>query len=267
MVGSLGLSETAYGLGASLFFLGYFLFEVPANVFLERVGARIWFARIMITWGIVTVLLGFTQGTAMFLRAALPARRRGGRLLPRRAVRPDPVVPASAPGADDRLVHDRQRHRQRGRCGDRRRAAGLDGLLASSRAGSGCSWPPARRRSSWPRWCCSSCRTAPRPPPGCRRPSATGSPARSGRARGRRPHDHGNPFAALLDRGADARRGLRLPAARRLRPGLLAPHRGQGFGVSNLTNGFLNIIPWLATAFALWWVPRHAARTGRRATP
>ena len=58
MVGSLGLSETAYGLGASLFFIGYFLFEVPANVFLERVGARIWFARIMITWGIVTVLLG-----------------------------------------------------------------------------------------------------------------------------------------------------------------------------------------------------------------
>ena len=79
MVGSLGLSETAYGLGASLFFLGYFLFEVPANVFLERVGARIWFARIMITWGIVTVLLGFTQGTAMFyvLRFLLGAAEAG----------------------------------------------------------------------------------------------------------------------------------------------------------------------------------------------
>lgn len=66
MVGALGLSETAYGLGASLFFLGYFLFEVPANVFLEKVGARVWFARIMFTWGLVTILLGFTQGTTMF---------------------------------------------------------------------------------------------------------------------------------------------------------------------------------------------------------
>ena len=79
MVGSLGLSETAYGLGASLFFLGYFLFEVPANVFLERVGARIWFARIMVTWGIVTILLGFTQNAAMFyvLRFLLGAAEAG----------------------------------------------------------------------------------------------------------------------------------------------------------------------------------------------
>lgn len=54
MVGSLGLSETAYGLGASLFFLGYFLFEVPSNVILHRVGARVWIARIMITWGVIS---------------------------------------------------------------------------------------------------------------------------------------------------------------------------------------------------------------------
>ncbi|MBE7248461.1 MAG: MFS transporter, partial [Actinomycetospora chiangmaiensis] len=66
MVGSLGLSETAYGLGASLFFLGYFLFEVPANVFLERVGARIWFARIMITWGLVGVAMAFVVGPYSF---------------------------------------------------------------------------------------------------------------------------------------------------------------------------------------------------------
>ncbi|MFC6050112.1 MFS transporter, partial [Methylobacterium hispanicum] len=66
MVGDLGLSESVYGLGASLFFLGYFLFEVPANVILERVGARRWFARIMFTWGLITILLGFTQNTSMF---------------------------------------------------------------------------------------------------------------------------------------------------------------------------------------------------------
>src|ERR671926_1693050 len=61
MVSDLGLSEYAYGLGASLFFIGYFFFEVPSNVILERVGARIWFTRIMATWGLITILLGFTQ--------------------------------------------------------------------------------------------------------------------------------------------------------------------------------------------------------------
>src|SRR6476659_538109 len=66
MVGDLGLSEYAYGLGASLFFIGYFLFEVPSNFIMEKVGARRWFARIMISWGLVTLALAFTQNTAMF---------------------------------------------------------------------------------------------------------------------------------------------------------------------------------------------------------
>ncbi|MFL6933709.1 MAG: MFS transporter, partial [Xanthobacteraceae bacterium] len=66
MVGDLGLSEYAYGLGASLFFIGYFFFEVPSNVIMEKVGARRWFARIMISWGLVTIALAYTQNTAMF---------------------------------------------------------------------------------------------------------------------------------------------------------------------------------------------------------
>lgn len=66
MVGALGMSEYAYGLGASLFFIGYFLFEVPSNLFLNRFGASRWFARIMITWGIVTVALAYTQNPTMF---------------------------------------------------------------------------------------------------------------------------------------------------------------------------------------------------------
>jgi MFS family permease len=66
MVGALGLSEAAYGLGAGLFFLGYFLFEVPSNLLLERVGARAWFARIMASWGLVTVLLAFVRSEAAF---------------------------------------------------------------------------------------------------------------------------------------------------------------------------------------------------------
>src|SRR6202790_4352495 len=56
---ALGFSEAAFGLGAGLFFVGYFLFEVPSNIFLERVGARIWIARIMITWGIVSAAFAF----------------------------------------------------------------------------------------------------------------------------------------------------------------------------------------------------------------
>src|ERR1700743_1834318 len=56
---ALGLSEAAFGLGAGLFFVGYFIFEVPSNIFLERVGARVWIARIMITWGIVSAAFAF----------------------------------------------------------------------------------------------------------------------------------------------------------------------------------------------------------------
>ncbi|MBY2988405.1 MFS transporter, partial [Rhizobium leguminosarum] len=66
MVDALGMSEYAYGLGASLFFIGYFLFEVPSNLFLDKLGARVWFARILVSWGIVTIALAFTQNATMF---------------------------------------------------------------------------------------------------------------------------------------------------------------------------------------------------------
>jgi MFS transporter, ACS family, tartrate transporter len=62
----LGLSAAAYGLGAGLFFIGYFFFEVPSNVILHRVGARIWIARIMITWGVVASATAFVQGEISF---------------------------------------------------------------------------------------------------------------------------------------------------------------------------------------------------------
>jgi ACS family tartrate transporter-like MFS transporter len=62
----LGLSSAAYGLGAGLFFIGYFFFEVPSNVILHRVGARLWIARIMITWGVVASATAFVQGEISF---------------------------------------------------------------------------------------------------------------------------------------------------------------------------------------------------------
>jgi MFS transporter, ACS family, tartrate transporter len=62
----LGFSEAVYGLGAGIFFIGYFLFEVPSNLILERVGARVWIARIMITWGIISMAMFFVQGPMSF---------------------------------------------------------------------------------------------------------------------------------------------------------------------------------------------------------
>src|SRR5262245_35469301 len=55
----LGLSDSVYGTGAGLFFLGYFLFEIPSNLILERVGARVWIARIMIVWGLLSMGMMF----------------------------------------------------------------------------------------------------------------------------------------------------------------------------------------------------------------
>ncbi|MFY1666117.1 MFS transporter [Pseudomonas sp. Pseu.R1] len=62
----LSLSDTAYGLGASLFVIGYVLFEVPSNIMLYKVGARRWIARIMISWGIATALMVFVNADWQF---------------------------------------------------------------------------------------------------------------------------------------------------------------------------------------------------------
>ena len=62
----LNISATAYGFGAGIFFLSYFLFEVPSNLFLERFGARRWIARIMFTWGILSGAMAFIGGEYSF---------------------------------------------------------------------------------------------------------------------------------------------------------------------------------------------------------
>jgi MFS family permease len=66
MASALHLSDAVYGLGAGIFFLGYFLFEVPSNLILHRVGARVWIARIMVSWGVVSALTMFVTTPAMF---------------------------------------------------------------------------------------------------------------------------------------------------------------------------------------------------------
>jgi D-galactonate transporter len=69
----LAFSDTVYGIGAGVFFIGYFLFEVPSNLILERVGARIWIARIMILWGLLSSATMFVNSASTFyaLRFAL----------------------------------------------------------------------------------------------------------------------------------------------------------------------------------------------------
>ena len=66
MLADLGFSDSVYGLGAGIFFLGYFLFEVPSNLLLEKLGARIWIARIMITWGLISAAMMFVRTPGMF---------------------------------------------------------------------------------------------------------------------------------------------------------------------------------------------------------
>ena len=62
----LGFSETVFGLGAGVFFLGYFLFEVPSNILMHKVGARVWIARIMITWGILSAAFMYVETPMQF---------------------------------------------------------------------------------------------------------------------------------------------------------------------------------------------------------
>jgi ACS family tartrate transporter-like MFS transporter len=99
MKARLGFSDSVYGLGAGIFFLGYFLFQVPANLALERVGARRWIAFLMICWGIISGSMltvhsassfyflrfllgaaeaGFFPGVIFYLRSWFPARARAG---------------------------------------------------------------------------------------------------------------------------------------------------------------------------------------------
>jgi D-galactonate transporter len=93
-----GISDSVYGVGAGIFFFGYFLFEVPSNILMEKFGARLWIARIMVSWGIISsamvlvnsawlfyglrLLLGFAEagffpGMILYLTYWFPSRRRG----------------------------------------------------------------------------------------------------------------------------------------------------------------------------------------------
>ena len=64
MGADVGIGDAAYGLGAGLFFIGYFLFEVPSNVMLNKFGARVWIARILVTWGAIAAATALRSVTS-----------------------------------------------------------------------------------------------------------------------------------------------------------------------------------------------------------
>lgn len=63
---ALGMSDTVYGIGAGVFFIGYFIFEVPANMILQRIGARLWIGPIMMAWGVVSTCTLFVKGATSY---------------------------------------------------------------------------------------------------------------------------------------------------------------------------------------------------------
>lgn len=265
MVGDLGLSEYAYGLGASLFFIGYLIFEVPSNVILERVGARRWFARIMVSWGAVTLALAFTQNAAMFyvLRFLLGVCEAGffpgvlyvltiwfpfeyrGRMVGQFMIFSAIANAVGAPIGGVLLDLD-------GTWGLRGwqwvfLATGVPAVIMAVVTLLYLDDRPdtarflGEREKRWLRQIL----------------------AEEDRVMNKTLHV--NPFAALLDGR------VLLMAAYYIAFPLAAyglsywlPTIVKGFGVSNTVNGLLNIIPWVIVAVALWAVPTLAARAGKQ---
>jgi MFS family permease len=265
MATDLSLSETAFGLGAGLFFIGYFLFEVPSNLFLARLGARVWFARIMLSWGAVTIALGFTHGTTMFyaLRFLLGACEAGffpGVIYLMTLWMPDLyrgrmiswfVIASAVANAVGGPI-----------CG---RMLDLDGLLGLH------GWQWVFIATGLPALLLGvvTLFALPDGPQDARfYTSAEKAWIRDTIAfeeASNKKVAHGRPLAVL----ADSRvillgcTYIGFPLANY---GLSywLPTVVKGFGVSNTANGLLAIIPGIVTILAVWWVPRHAALTGER---
>jgi MFS family permease len=265
MVGDLHLTETSYGLGASLFFIGYLLFEIPANLLLARVGARVWFARIMVSWGLVTLALAFTQSATMFyvLRFLLGALEAGffpgvlfvltlwvpwgyrGRLIGQfmgwsaLANAVGAVIGGLLLDADGTL-HLRGWQWVFLMTAIPAIVMGIVTLVILPSTPEDAKFLQPEEKAHLQRLLSLE-----------RQSIATGA--------------HGGVLEALLDRRVTliALFYICLPlGAYGLSYWL--PTVVKGFGVTNTVNGFLNIIPWACVALALWWVPRHAARTGEQ---
>src|SRR3989442_4054101 len=79
----LAITSEQFGLLVGIFFLGYFLFEIPSNLLLHKIGARIWIARILISWGIVAVVARLVHKALHMFVSRVPLGRAGRRYFPR----------------------------------------------------------------------------------------------------------------------------------------------------------------------------------------
>jgi ACS family tartrate transporter-like MFS transporter len=102
---ALGLTAAAFGFGSGIFFFGYFLAEIPSNLILERIGARVWIARILVTWGVISGLTAFVWNEWSFYTIRFLIGVAEG-LRSRRPTVPHLVVPVRLSLTHDRLVHN-----------------------------------------------------------------------------------------------------------------------------------------------------------------
>ena len=140
----LGLDAAVYGMAAGAFFWGYFLFQVPSNIILEKVGARLWIARIMVTWGLISGATAFCVGPWSFMAVRFLLGLAEAGLFPGSSSPTGSrtgIVPASSQASCWRC---RSRWRQALRSPPRSSSSTVCGVLP---AGSGCTLPKRPRPS------------------------------------------------------------------------------------------------------------------------
>lgn len=265
MNAAVGIGDAAYGLGAGLFFVGYFLCEVPSNLALERFGARRWFARILFTWGAITMAMALVSGPISFyvLRFLLGAAEAG--LYPGILYFLTKWFP--------------MRHRAR-----------IIGLLMLAQpaaliitgpiAGWLLSMPGAFGMSNWQMLfvlsglpavllCLPTLRVLPESPAQARWLAAADRAwierelAADQAAYALKPH--GNPLRALKDVRVLMLALLFLPFPVSVYGlSLWLPTIIKAFGVSDATTGLLSAVPYLFAVVGLYLIPRHSDRTGER---
>src|SRR3982074_2044825 len=123
MNAELKFSPTVFAWGAGIFFLGYFIFEVPSNLALEKFGASRWIARIMVTWGIISACMALVSGVWSFYGVRFPAGRGRSRIFPGHHSLSDLLVPGRIPRAVSGRVRDRRSRFDRDRRADLRSPA------------------------------------------------------------------------------------------------------------------------------------------------
>ncbi|WP_124095251.1 MFS transporter [Burkholderia gladioli] len=265
MNAAIGLSDAAYGLGAGLFFIGYFLCEVPSNLALSRFGARVWFARILFTWGAITMATAFVTGPNGFytLRFLLGAAEAG-----------------LYPGILYFLTHwFPMRHRARviGLLVLAQPIAGIitgpiSGLVLEMHGVAGlANWQMLFILSGLPAvlLCWPTLRVLPDTPAQARwlaEPDRRWIEQALAADRGRYALDpHLSPFAALKDRRVLLMALLYLPFPISIYGlSLWLPTIIKAFGVSDSTAGLISAVPYICAVIGLLIVPRHSDRHRER---